>query len=72
MKQKLVWVIAHEGGVYYGTWGTKKEAIQEHCDALGKVWSRCVRDGDYATRAFIQYPSRVESKTLIREYEIHD
>lgn len=38
---------------YYGTFGTRKEAITRHSYNLGISWKKCYRRGDRAVRVVI-------------------
>ena len=51
MKTKeIMWAIIGTCGLYTGTWLYRRDAIEEHCEALGKNWKYCRRKGDKAVK----------------------
>jgi len=44
------WAIKGEFGIYTGWWFTRSEAIEAHCEALGRTWLYCKRKGDKTIR----------------------
>lgn len=48
-----VWVITGVFGIYYGTWRTRKEAIETHVNETGNGWNYCKSKGDSCVRAKI-------------------
>lgn len=56
MKKKVKrWVIVGVHGLYTGQWIKRKEAIEQHCEDLGKTWDYCKKKGDKAIKAEITY-----------------
>ena len=43
---EIMWAITGWAGLYVGTWLHRKDAIREHCEALGRDWRCCRRHGD--------------------------
>jgi len=54
------WAIAGDCGryLYVGQCLTRKDAIREHCIALGKFWPECRRKGDRAVKVTITWPKK--------------
>ncbi len=47
------WAISGVHGLYYGTYPTRREAIDTHCAVLGKSWAYCRAKGDRAVRVTV-------------------
>ncbi len=47
------WAIVGNYGLYTGWWFTRKEAIADHCQTLGKTWQECRRKNDRAVKVEI-------------------
>ncbi len=50
---EIMWAIHGKYGFYIGTWLTKHDAIQAHCEDLGKSWKYCKKKGDRAVKVLI-------------------
>jgi len=44
------WAITGRLGLYYGTYPTRKEAIEDHTKSLGRTWHKCKLHGDRAIK----------------------
>lgn len=47
---EIHWFIAGRFGLYYGSFPTRREAITEHCRALGIDWQTACKKGDRAIK----------------------
>lgn len=45
-EQAKGWAIIGAHGLYTGWWQRRHEAIDAHCEALGKSWDYCKAKGD--------------------------
>lgn len=56
MSNETMWFITGRYGLYYGGWRTRAQAIEDHCEALGRTWQECRRNGDRAIKCEIIVP----------------
>ena len=49
--------------LYYGTWRTRKDAIEAHKSAFGERWDVCSSKGDRAVRVWVSTTPIAESQT---------
>ena len=51
MPSEKVWIIVGVHGAYIGSWLTRRDAIMDHTQALGRSWAECKDKGDRTVRA---------------------
>lgn len=54
-RYSTAWVIVGVYGLYSGSWGLRREAIEVHCKELGKTWRQCRRKGDRVVKAVVSW-----------------
>ena len=48
---EVMWVITGNYGVYCASnWLTRKDAIRDHCEAIGRPWAELRKNGDHAIK----------------------
>lgn len=59
---QIGWVIEGPRGIgfYTGWWLTRRNAIKDHCEALGKDWAHCKESGDRVVKVQILALSKKE------------
>lgn len=60
MKKLKAWAITGADGIYYGTWMTRRDAIDNHC--RGRSWKSCRSEGDRAIRVVVVPAAREEGE----------
>lgn len=53
IRQAVMWAIYGHNSFYYGTWPTRKCAIDDFTSQLGRSWKWCRANGDVAVRVIL-------------------
>jgi hypothetical protein len=51
----MLWAVVGRQGLYIGTWQRRRDAIAEHCAALGKPWNYCAGKGDRVVKVRVTW-----------------
>lgn len=60
LKAETVWMIYGKYGLYSGAQFTRKDAIRDHEDTLGRPWDECVKDGDRVVKVLALFDGGIK------------